>query len=163
MPASHAPATRAPRPPDPPLSPTCAYYHPGKTTLLRHLLEKSGLRIGCVVNDVASVNIDAKLVRNDRARDKKDGGKEGGGDGAPTTTTADLADTVELANGCACAFFWTEERGEVLLLQAPAARARVPLGVGRESSLSPTTSFPSPLLSSSPSRLLHPGRAVRLL
>jgi hypothetical protein len=82
----------------------------GKTTLLRHLLEKSGLKIGCVVNDVASVNIDAKLVRNDRARAGGGGGGEGGGaggktdGGAPTTTTADLADTVELANGCACAF-----------------------------------------------------------
>jgi len=68
------------------------------------------LKIGCVVNDVASVNIDAKLVRNDRARAGGGGGGEGGGaggktdGGAPTTTTADLADTVELANGCACAF-----------------------------------------------------------
>jgi G3E family GTPase len=40
----------------------------GKTTLLRHLLENSKLKIGCVVNDVASINIDAKLVRNDRNR-----------------------------------------------------------------------------------------------
>jgi Ni2+-binding GTPase involved in maturation of urease and hydrogenase len=42
----------------------------GKTTLLRYLLENSKLKIGCVVNDVAAINIDAKLVRNDRSRAK---------------------------------------------------------------------------------------------
>jgi hypothetical protein len=46
------------------------------------------------VNDVASINIDAKLVRNDRNRDRAAGGG--------TNSTADLADTIELANGCAC-------------------------------------------------------------
>jgi hypothetical protein len=65
---------------------------PGKTTLLRYLLEQTSLRIGCVVNDVASINIDAKLIRNDRNREQDKGAK----------TTSDLADTVELANGCAC-------------------------------------------------------------
>lgn len=65
----------------------------GKTTLLRHVLENTKQKIGCIVNDVASVNIDAKLVRNDRAK----------ADGADSTnTTSDLADTIELANGCAC-------------------------------------------------------------
>eukprot|EP00983_Pelagomonas_calceolata_P074417 1152551-Pelagomonas_calceolata.AAC.1 len=44
------------------------YLGTGKTTVLRHLLENSKDKIACVVNDVASVNIDAKLVRNDRAR-----------------------------------------------------------------------------------------------
>ena len=64
----------------------------GKTTLLRHLLENSTLKIGCIVNDVANVNIDAKLIRNDRNKDR-DKNKN---------TTTDLADTIELANGCAC-------------------------------------------------------------
>ncbi|PSC76572.1 cobalamin biosynthesis isoform A [Micractinium conductrix] len=62
----------------------------GKTTLLRHVLQNSGLKVGCVVNDVASVNIDAKLIRG------------AGGPREGTATTADLADTIELANGCAC-------------------------------------------------------------
>lgn len=66
----------------------------GKTTLLRHLLENSSLKIGCIVNDVADVNIDAKLIRNDRTKSRK----------GEQNTTADLADTIELANGCACEF-----------------------------------------------------------
>jgi G3E family GTPase len=83
---------------------------PGKTTVLRHLLQNSShLKIGCVVNDVADVNIDAKLVRNDRSRQRNGGGGgNGGGEfangekGNKNNTTSDLADTIELANGCAC-------------------------------------------------------------
>lgn len=48
------------------------------------------------MNDVASINIDAKLVRNDRNRARSD----------QVNTTADLADTIELANGCACECNW---------------------------------------------------------
>lgn len=94
-------------PADPPRSPPPPT---GKTTLLRHLLQNSTLKIGCVVNDVADVNIDAKLVRNDRSR-ARGGGGDAGGDGAPAgpSTTSDLADTVELANGCACE--WMREKG----------------------------------------------------
>ena len=62
----------------------------GKTTLLRNLLETTKLKVGCIVNDVAAINIDAKLIRNDRTREN----------GA--NSTSDLADTIELANGCAC-------------------------------------------------------------
>ena len=54
----------------------------GKTTMLKHILEnKAGLKVGAVVNDVAAVNIDAKLTRG------VDGMQE---------------DTVQLQNGCAC-------------------------------------------------------------
>ena len=38
--------------------------------MLRYLLENSKEKIACIVNDVASINIDAKLVRNDRNRAK---------------------------------------------------------------------------------------------
>ncbi|KAL4855709.1 COBW domain-containing protein [Chlorella vulgaris] len=64
----------------------------GKTTLLRYVLQHSDLKIGCIVNDVASVNIDAKLIR----------GAAGPKEGQTTATTSDLTDTIELANGCAC-------------------------------------------------------------
>eukprot|EP00521_Asterionellopsis_glacialis_P006347 CAMPEP_0195282502 /NCGR_PEP_ID=MMETSP0707-20130614/1339_1 /TAXON_ID=33640 /ORGANISM="Asterionellopsis glacialis, Strain CCMP134" /LENGTH=579 /DNA_ID=CAMNT_0040341473 /DNA_START=91 /DNA_END=1830 /DNA_ORIENTATION=- len=51
----------------------------GKTTTLKHLLENTdGVKIGVIVNDVAEVNIDAKLV------------------------AADNQGTIELQNGCAC-------------------------------------------------------------
>ena len=71
---------------------TSGCWPAGKTSLLRYLLENSKEKIACIVNDVASVNIDAKLVRNDRNRAREEG----------ENTTSDLADTIELANGCAC-------------------------------------------------------------
>ena len=64
----------------------------GKTTVVRHiLLNNADMRIGCIVNDVASINIDAKLIRNDQSRSQN-----------PASSPADITDTVELANGCAC-------------------------------------------------------------
>jgi G3E family GTPase len=56
------------------------------------VLENSTEKVACIVNDVASINIDAKLVRNDRNKARGEG----------VNTTSDLADTIELANGCAC-------------------------------------------------------------
>lgn len=58
----------------------------GKTTLLKHWLENAeGGRVGVVVNDVAAVNIDAKLIK-------------------PQAESAQQAqvDTIQLDNGCAC-------------------------------------------------------------
>eukprot|EP00545_Synedropsis_sp_CCMP1620_P000716 CAMPEP_0119026862 /NCGR_PEP_ID=MMETSP1176-20130426/36156_1 /TAXON_ID=265551 /ORGANISM="Synedropsis recta cf, Strain CCMP1620" /LENGTH=540 /DNA_ID=CAMNT_0006982669 /DNA_START=297 /DNA_END=1919 /DNA_ORIENTATION=+ len=53
----------------------------GKTSALKHLLENTdGVKIGVIVNDVASINIDAKLIAS--------------GSGS--------SDMVELQNGCAC-------------------------------------------------------------
>ena len=60
----------------------------GKTTLLKHLLENTeGVRVGVVVNDVAAVNVDAKLI--------KGGASQGTSGGLPE-------DMIELSNGCAC-------------------------------------------------------------
>ncbi|CAM9680657.1 unnamed protein product, partial [Hapterophycus canaliculatus] len=57
----------------------------GKTSLLQSLLKnRQGVRIGMVVNDMAEVNVDAKLVRDD-----------------PNALGAG-ADSVELQNGCIC-------------------------------------------------------------
>eukprot|EP00904_Undaria_pinnatifida_P014190 jgi/Undpi1/9901/HiC_scaffold_28.g12355.m1 len=57
----------------------------GKTSLLQSLLKnREGVRIGMVVNDMAEVNVDAKLVRDDP-------NSQGTG-----------ADSVELQNGCIC-------------------------------------------------------------
>ena len=61
----------------------------GKTTLLRHLLTHTDRRIACIVNDVAQINIDAKLIRSTQTA-------------ASTAAPTDLTDTLELSNGCAC-------------------------------------------------------------
>jgi G3E family GTPase len=56
----------------------------GKTSALTHLLENTeGAKIGVIVNDVASVNIDAKLVSS-----------------MPDSAASE--DMIELQNGCAC-------------------------------------------------------------
>lgn len=89
----------------------------GKTTLLRHLLEnKAGLKVGVVVNDVASVNVDAKLVQRDGREEENDGiGEEWVSCERSKlcqllSEPIDLLsigltqaeDVVELSNGCAC-------------------------------------------------------------
>ena len=64
-----------------PITVLSGFLGAGKSTLLKFILEnKAGLKVGCIVNDVAAVNIDAKLAK---AVDKD-------------------SDTVELQNGCAC-------------------------------------------------------------
>ncbi len=71
----------------------------GKTTTLRHILEnKEDVKVGVIVNDVASVNIDAKLISR---RDTKK--KEGESDSVDVATIAEgEGEVVELQNGCAC-------------------------------------------------------------
>lgn len=69
-----------------PITVISGFLGSGKTTLLQHLLEnKSGdCPVGVIVNDVADVNIDGKLVS---AMQSADGSSDG---------------LVELENGCAC-------------------------------------------------------------
>eukprot|EP01025_Chloroclados_australasicus_P024191 TRINITY_DN2434_c0_g1_i4.p1 TRINITY_DN2434_c0_g1~~TRINITY_DN2434_c0_g1_i4.p1 ORF type:complete len:492 (-),score=62.23 TRINITY_DN2434_c0_g1_i4:389-1762(-) len=74
-----------------PLTMLSGFLGAGKTCLLRHVLQNSFHKIACIVNDVAAVNIDAQLIRNDAVKNQ-----------SSTSSTADLADTIELANGCAC-------------------------------------------------------------
>ena len=81
-----------------PITVLSGFLGSGKTTLLRHLLENNdGLKIAVIVNDVASVNIDEKLVVGGTVAS-----------GVTTNTKADIGaeakpDTViQLSNGCAC-------------------------------------------------------------
>eukprot|EP01023_Acetabularia_acetabulum_P008770 TRINITY_DN13842_c0_g2_i3.p1 TRINITY_DN13842_c0_g2~~TRINITY_DN13842_c0_g2_i3.p1 ORF type:complete len:485 (-),score=76.18 TRINITY_DN13842_c0_g2_i3:487-1941(-) len=74
-----------------PITMLSGFLGAGKTSLLRHVLQNSKYKIACIVNDVAAVNIDAQLIRNDVAKN-----------GNSKSSTTDLADTIELANGCAC-------------------------------------------------------------
>lgn len=76
----------------------------GKTTTLKHLLENnSNIKIGTIVNDVASVNIDAKLISN-----------------SGSSTMGELDDyaegVVELQNGCACCSLADELMGSIVKL-----------------------------------------------
>ena len=64
----------------PPVTVLCGFLGAGKTTLLRHLLKQAeGRRWAAVVNDLASVNIDAQLVAQ-----------------------AGAQRVIELGNGCVC-------------------------------------------------------------
>lgn len=61
----------------------------GKTSLLQHMLSNNeGKKIAVIVNDVASVNIDSKLVRGQIVSGEEAAAKPAG--------------IVELQNGCAC-------------------------------------------------------------
>ncbi|KAJ8598864.1 hypothetical protein CTAYLR_010458 [Chrysophaeum taylorii] len=68
----------------------------GKTTLLQQLLKSaqdSSLRVGVVVNDVASVNVDSKLVRSPFEEETGE---------IRATPVRGNAEFVELGDGCIC-------------------------------------------------------------
>ena len=74
-----------------PITMLAGFLGAGKTTLLKHILEnREGVKVGVIVNDVAEVNIDAKLVRN------QEKGESVAGD------MVSASDMVELSNGCIC-------------------------------------------------------------
>ena len=91
---------RSPRPsPSPgPRSPSHScqgFLGTGKTTLLRNLLEEASQdkdsKVGVVVNDMAAVNIDAKITARRLDLDETDGPKMQG-----------AAEFVEIGDGCVC-------------------------------------------------------------
>ena len=78
----------------------------GKTTTLKHLLENnSSIKIGTIVNDVASVNIDAKLVSN-----------------SDSLSDRDSNGVIELQNGCACCSLADELMTSIMSLTSDGER-----------------------------------------
>jgi G3E family GTPase len=68
-----------------PITVLSGFLGAGKTSFLQHIIKEDGTkkRFGLVVNDMANVNVDSKLIR--------------------TQTTGDSGiDTMELQNGCVC-------------------------------------------------------------
>ena len=75
-----------------PITVLSGFLGSGKTTLLKHILTNNeGKRVAVIVNDVASVNVDGKIVR-------------------AGTSAGQPAGIVELQNGCACC----SQSGELL-------------------------------------------------
>mmetsp|Transcript_7188 Transcript_7188/g.10599 ORF Transcript_7188/g.10599 Transcript_7188/m.10599 type:complete len:624 (-) Transcript_7188:39-1910(-) len=79
-----------------PITVLSGFLGAGKTSLLQHmLLFNQGKKIAVIVNDVASVNIDSKLVRGQSVSADGDESQRSDEDATP-------AGIVELQNGCAC-------------------------------------------------------------
>eukprot|EP00301_Raphidiophrys_heterophryoidea_P018988 c3976_g1_i1.p1 GENE.c3976_g1_i1~~c3976_g1_i1.p1 ORF type:complete len:748 (-),score=207.30 c3976_g1_i1:481-2724(-) len=93
-----------------PVTVLCGFLGSGKTSLLQHiLLNKENMRIAVLVNDMASVNVDAAVTRKG----------------------VDPQDVAELQNGCICC----QLSGELISqVNALASRVPPPAGVVVESS-----------------------------
>lgn len=89
---THTPARKVP------VTLLSGFLGAGKTTLLKSMLEnKQDLRLGVIVNDMASVNVDSKLIRSSSSAEGGDDRSDG-----PSSDGAGGGDFVELQNGCMC-------------------------------------------------------------
>ena len=96
----------------------------GKTSTLKHLLQNNvNVRIGTIVNDVASVNIDAKLVSNviGNINNSNNGDSSSSSNSEGENSYAD-GGIVELQNGCACCSLADELLTSVIKLTDSGAR-----------------------------------------
>jgi len=102
-----------------PISLLSGFLGSGKTTLLQETLDnKGGVKVGVIVNDMAAVNIDAKLVRMGGGGEEEEDGKRTGMIGG---NVVDTSEVVELQNGCACCSASGELLDGVMKLLAAAA------------------------------------------
>jgi G3E family GTPase len=99
----------------------------GKTSLLRHiLLNREGLRVGLIVNDMNEVNVDAAMLGGGVIpgaalhAQREDGGTTAAAAAAAAVTVTRMTDrVVELSNGCICCTLREDLLAELLNLADP--------------------------------------------